>query len=112
MAEITKRSEDYSRWYQDVIREAELADNSPVRGCMVIRPNGYAIWENIQATLDKRFKELGAGYMSITHNGHNQLGDSQTPGWYATEDEPDPVPPGLLGVLPNVHPIHQDLHMI
>ncbi len=59
MAEITKRSEDYSRWYQDVIREAELADNSPVRGCMVIRPNGYAIWENIQRTLDDRFKELG-----------------------------------------------------
>jgi len=59
MAEITKRSEDYSRWYQDVIREAELADNSPVRGCMVIRPNGYAIWENIQRTLDDRFKALG-----------------------------------------------------
>ncbi len=59
MAEITKRSEDYSRWYQDVIRAAELADNSPVRGCMVIRPNGYAIWENIQRTLDDRFKELG-----------------------------------------------------
>ena len=59
MAEITKRSDDYSRWYLDVIREAELADNSPVRGCMVIRPNGYAIWENIQRTLDDRFKELG-----------------------------------------------------
>ncbi len=59
MAKITKRSEDYSRWYQDVIQAAELAENSPVRGCMVIRPNGYAIWENIQATLDKRFKELG-----------------------------------------------------
>jgi len=59
MADITKRTEDYSRWYQDVIREAELADNSPVRGCMVIRPNGYAIWENIQRTLDDRFKELG-----------------------------------------------------
>jgi len=59
MADITKRSEDYSRWYQDVIRAAELADNSPVRGCMVIRPNGYAIWENVQRTLDDRFKELG-----------------------------------------------------
>ena len=59
MAEITKRSEDYSRWYQDVIQAAELADNSPVRGCMVIRPNGYAIWENIQRTLDDKFKELG-----------------------------------------------------
>jgi len=59
MAAITKRSEDYSRWYQDVIQAAELAENSQVRGCMVIRPNGYAIWENIQAILDKRFKELG-----------------------------------------------------
>ncbi len=59
MAAITKRSKDYSRWYQDVIQAAELAENSPVRGCMVIRPNGYAIWENIQRTLDDKFKELG-----------------------------------------------------
>jgi prolyl-tRNA synthetase len=59
MAEITKRSADYSRWYQDVIQAAELADHSPTRGCMVIRPNGYAIWENIQAILDAKFKELG-----------------------------------------------------
>ena len=59
MAEITKRSEDYSRWYQDVIQAAELADHSPTRGCMVIRPNGYAIWENIQSILDGKFKELG-----------------------------------------------------
>ena len=59
MADITKRSDDYSRWYQDIIQAAELAENSPVRGCMVIRPNGYAIWENIQRTLDDRFKELG-----------------------------------------------------
>ena len=59
MAQITKRSDDYSRWYQDVIQAAELAENSPVRGCMVIRPNGYVIWENIQRTLDDKFKELG-----------------------------------------------------
>jgi prolyl-tRNA synthetase len=59
MAEITKRSEDYGRWYQDVIQVAELAEHSPVRGCMVIRPNGYAIWENIQRILDDKFKELG-----------------------------------------------------
>jgi len=56
---ITKRDADYNRWYLDVIQAAELADNSPVRGCMVIRPNGYAIWENIQRILDDRFKELG-----------------------------------------------------
>jgi len=59
MADITKRSENYSRWYLDVIQAAELAENSPVRGCMVIRPNGYAIWESIQRILDDRFKELG-----------------------------------------------------
>jgi prolyl-tRNA synthetase len=59
MGEITKRSDDYGRWYQDVIQAAELADHSPTRGCMVIRPNGFAIWENIQKTLDEKFKELG-----------------------------------------------------
>jgi prolyl-tRNA synthetase len=56
---ITPRSEDYSRWYGDVIAGAELAENSPVRGCMVIRPHGYAIWENIQRVLDRKFKETG-----------------------------------------------------
>jgi len=56
---ITNPVEDYSRWYQDVIREAELADAAPVRGCMIIRPYGYAIWEGIQANLDRRFKETG-----------------------------------------------------
>ena len=56
---IIKRDEDYSRWYQDVIAAAELADYAPVKGCMVIRPNGYAIWEKMQAGLDKLFKETG-----------------------------------------------------
>ena len=56
---ITPRDVDYSKWYLDVIRAAKLADNSPVRGCMVIRENGYAIWENIQKTLDAMFKERG-----------------------------------------------------
>jgi prolyl-tRNA synthetase len=56
---ITPRSVDFSRWYQDVIQKAELADHSPVRGCMVIRPNGYAIWEKIQQGLDGLIKETG-----------------------------------------------------
>ncbi len=56
---ITKRSEDYSRWYLDVIAAAKLADYAPVKGCMVIRPNGYAIWERMQAELDTMFKESG-----------------------------------------------------
>ena len=53
------REEDYPEWYQQVIRAADLAEVSPVRGCMVIKPWGYALWENIQAQLDKRFKETG-----------------------------------------------------
>ncbi len=56
---IAKRSEDYSRWYTDVIAAAELADYAPVKGCMVIRPNGYAIWEQMQRALDAMFKETG-----------------------------------------------------
>lgn len=60
MAErITSRQTDYSRWYTDVILQAKLADYSPVKGCMVIRPNGYAVWEKIQGTLDRMFKETG-----------------------------------------------------
>ncbi len=53
------RADDYPTWYQEVIRAADLAENSPVRGCMVIKPWGYAIWENIQRSLDKMFKDTG-----------------------------------------------------
>jgi len=56
---ITSRSKDYSQWYIDLVRSAKLADYSDVRGCMVIRPNGYAIWEKMQAALDRMFKETG-----------------------------------------------------
>ena len=56
---ITPRKENYSQWYLDVIKAAGLADYAPVRGCMVIRPTGYAIWENIQAKLDAEFKKTG-----------------------------------------------------
>jgi prolyl-tRNA synthetase len=59
VTEITPRSEDFSRWYLDVVRRAEMADYSPVKGCMVIRPYGYAIWEHIQRLLDARFKATG-----------------------------------------------------
>lgn len=58
-AGITSRAEDYSRWYTDIILKSEMADYSPVKGCMVIRPNGYAIWENIQKNLDRMIKETG-----------------------------------------------------
>ena len=56
---IISRSEDYSQWYNDLVIKADLAEYSAVRGCMVIKPYGYAIWERIQAILDKRFKETG-----------------------------------------------------
>jgi prolyl-tRNA synthetase len=57
--EITPRSENYSQWYLDIVKKADLADNSAVRGCMVIKPSGYAIWENMKAQLDKMFKDTG-----------------------------------------------------
>jgi prolyl-tRNA synthetase len=53
------RAENYAQWYNDLVIKADLADNSAVRGCMVIKPYGYAIWEKIQATLDKMFKDTG-----------------------------------------------------
>ncbi len=56
---LTSRSEDYSKWYNELVVKADLAENSIVRGCMVIKPYGYAIWEKMQAQLDKMFKETG-----------------------------------------------------
>ncbi|MDP6418772.1 MAG: proline--tRNA ligase [Candidatus Krumholzibacteria bacterium] len=56
---LAKQAEDYSRWYTDVVQKAELADYSPVKGSMVIRPYGYGLWENMQKDLDRRFKETG-----------------------------------------------------
>lgn len=56
---LTKRNEDYSKWYNELVVQAGLAENSAVRGCMVIKPYGYAIWEKMQAQLDKMFKETG-----------------------------------------------------
>ncbi|MBJ9990251.1 MULTISPECIES: proline--tRNA ligase [Paenibacillus] len=59
VTEITPQGEDFSRWYIDVIKKADLMDYSPVRGCIVFRPDGYEIWEHIQRDLDRRFKETG-----------------------------------------------------
>ena len=56
---LTSRSENYSKWYNELVVMADLAENSPVRGCMVIKPYGYAIWEKIQQELDTKFKETG-----------------------------------------------------
>ncbi|RKP55494.1 proline--tRNA ligase [Cohnella endophytica] len=59
VTEITPQSEDFSRWYIDVIKKAELMDYSPVRGCIIFRPDGYELWENMQKELDRRFKDTG-----------------------------------------------------
>jgi prolyl-tRNA synthetase len=59
LKELTSRSENYSQWYNDLVIKADLAENSSVRGCMVIKPYGYAIWEKIQSELDRKFKETG-----------------------------------------------------
>ena len=56
---LTKRAEDYSKWYNEIVVKADLAENSAVRGCMVIKPYGFAIWEKMQAELDRMFKETG-----------------------------------------------------
>ena len=57
---LTKRADNYSQWYNDLVTKADLAEQSAVRGCMVIKPYGYAIWEKMQQQLDKMFKETGA----------------------------------------------------
>jgi prolyl-tRNA synthetase len=57
--EITSRADDYSQWYLDIVKKANLADNSPVRGCMIIKPYGWALWENMRDALDRMFKDTG-----------------------------------------------------
>src|SRR6187455_3612294 len=57
--EIPSRSEDYSQWYNELVKKADLAEHSDVRGCMIIKPYGFAIWEKMQQQLDKMFKDTG-----------------------------------------------------
>ena len=57
--DLTDKDDDFARWYLDTVHQAELAEDSPVRGCMVIRPYGYALWENVQRGLDERIKATG-----------------------------------------------------
>src|SRR5438309_2979269 len=57
--QLTTRAEDYAQWYQDLVIKADLAETSAVRGCMVIKPYGYAIWEKMQRALDRMFKDTG-----------------------------------------------------
>ena len=62
---ITPMAEDFAQWYTDVVKKAELVEYSSVRGCMILRPDGYAIWENIMHQLDARFKETGVENVSM-----------------------------------------------
>ncbi len=57
--EITPKSKDYSQWYLDVVLKTDMVDYSPVKGCMIIKPYGYAVWENMQRDMDRRIKETG-----------------------------------------------------
>src|SRR5258706_12818392 len=58
--DLTDQTDDFARWYNEVVRKAQLADYAPVRGCMVIRPYGYGLWENMQRLLDARIRATGA----------------------------------------------------
>src|SRR5438067_13743027 len=74
--EITAKGQDYSQWYLEVVLKTEMADYGPVKGCMIIRPYGYAVWENMQADMDRRIKETGhvhAYFQLFIPKHHHQL---------------------------------------
>ena len=72
---LPTRQEDYSAWYNELVKRAGLAENSAVRGCMVIKPYGYAIWEKLQAELDRRFKATGFEYGYTSREAVIALGE-------------------------------------
>ena len=83
---ITRQEDDFAQWYTDVCRKAELMDYSSVKGFIIYRPYGYAIWEEIQNYLNKRFKEIQSPYFSyetcksrLTDSGTKRGGDQLTP---------------------------------
>ena len=77
--QIARKSENFSQWYTDVVRKAELADYSPVRGCMIIRPYGYALWENVQRALDDMIKATGHQNMYFPLLIPESLSDARRP---------------------------------
>jgi prolyl-tRNA synthetase len=103
---ITTRAENYSEWYQDIVYRAGLAENSDVRGCMVIKPNGYALWENMQRALDSLFKETGhvnAYFPLFIPKSYFAKEEEMAEGFakecavvthYRLKSEPDPKNPG------------------
>ena len=109
--EITNRDENYSQWYNDIVKKAGLAENSAVRGCMVIKPYGFAIWENMKAELDRMFKETGhqnACFPLLVPKSLFEAEEKNAEGFakecavvthYRLEN--DPENPGKLRVAPN-----------
>ena len=108
---LTTRAEDYSKWYNELVVKADLAENSAVRGCMVIKPYGYAIWERMQSILDKKFKETGHSnayfplfvpkslFEAEEQNADGFAKECAVVTHYRLENDPDK--PGKLRVDPN-----------
>ena len=73
---ITPMEEDFAQWYTDVVKKAELMAYSSIKGCMIFRPNGYAIWESVQKELDRRFKETGVENVYMPDRKSTRLNSS------------------------------------
>ena len=84
LKDLTKRADNYSQWYNDLVVKADLAEQSAVRGCMVIKPYGYAIWEKMQAQLDKMFKETGAQNAYFPCSSRNRSCQGRLSTWKAS----------------------------
>ena len=114
---ITSMDEDFAQWYTDVVKKAELTDYSSVRGCMILRPAGYAIWENIQKELDRRFKEIGVEnvYMplfipeSLLQKEKDHVEGFATEVAWVTQGGLDPLPERLC-VRPTSETLFCDLY--
>ena len=114
---ITSMDEDFAQWYTDVVKKAELTDYSSVRGCMILRPAGYAIWENIQKELDRRFKEIGVEnvYMplfipeSLLQKEKDHVEGFAPEVAWVTQGGLDPLPERLC-VRPTSEPLFCDLY--
>ena len=114
---ITSMDEDFAQWYTDVVKKAELTDYSSVRGCMILRPAGYAIWENIQKELDRRFKEIGVEnvYMplfipeSLLQKEKDHVEGFAPEVAWVTQGGLDPLPERLC-VRPTSETLFCDLH--
>lgn len=81
LKDLTKRADNYSQWYNDLVIKADLAEQSAVRGCMVIKPYGYAIWEKMQQQLDRMFKETGMSTLTSRFSSPNHSSRAKPNTW-------------------------------